>query len=225
MGAGADIYTFRHALLREAGYQELLPGERNRLHAPVRRDAGRGGRDGRRPRLPLVRRARSPECTDRVSRGWAVGRAALWLRRGPRPLRAVARAVGARGRRRGACRRRCLALTLRAAEVADLAGDHGRAAALIRDALPGAGDIHCGRCRPWERLSGACRLRGRCWCRRGCRRDASGWCRASPCDRTPLTSRRPRRPRCRRGCGSGTRARRRTPRCGRGPCTQERPPS
>ena len=31
--AGEDIYGFRHALLREAVYQELLPGERNRLHA------------------------------------------------------------------------------------------------------------------------------------------------------------------------------------------------
>ena len=31
--AGEDVYAFRHALLREAVYQELLPGERNRLHA------------------------------------------------------------------------------------------------------------------------------------------------------------------------------------------------
>ena len=31
--AGEDVYAFRHALLREAVYEELLPGERNRLHA------------------------------------------------------------------------------------------------------------------------------------------------------------------------------------------------
>jgi DNA-binding NarL/FixJ family response regulator len=30
---GADGYTFRHALLREAVYNDLLPGERTRLHA------------------------------------------------------------------------------------------------------------------------------------------------------------------------------------------------
>ncbi|MCY7342167.1 MAG: AAA family ATPase, partial [Pseudonocardia sp.] len=30
---GADAYVFRHALLREAVYRELLPGERSRLHA------------------------------------------------------------------------------------------------------------------------------------------------------------------------------------------------
>jgi DNA-binding CsgD family transcriptional regulator len=30
---GADAYSFRHALLREAIYHELLPGERTRLHA------------------------------------------------------------------------------------------------------------------------------------------------------------------------------------------------
>ena len=32
-GPGTDGYVFRHALLREAIYQELLPGERTRLHA------------------------------------------------------------------------------------------------------------------------------------------------------------------------------------------------
>ena len=32
---GADGYTFRHALLREAVYNDLLPGERTRLHAQL----------------------------------------------------------------------------------------------------------------------------------------------------------------------------------------------
>ena len=32
-GAAEDAYAFRHALLREAIYHELLPGERSRLHA------------------------------------------------------------------------------------------------------------------------------------------------------------------------------------------------
>ena len=32
---GTDGYVFRHALLREAVYADLLPGERTRLHAPM----------------------------------------------------------------------------------------------------------------------------------------------------------------------------------------------
>jgi DNA-binding CsgD family transcriptional regulator len=32
---GADAYTFRHALLREAVYSDLLPGERTRLHGQL----------------------------------------------------------------------------------------------------------------------------------------------------------------------------------------------
>jgi predicted ATPase len=32
-----ESYTFRHALIREAVYDDLLPGERTRLHTPVRR--------------------------------------------------------------------------------------------------------------------------------------------------------------------------------------------
>ena len=37
--AGDGRYSFRHALLGEAVYDDLLPGERVRLHAPVRRGA------------------------------------------------------------------------------------------------------------------------------------------------------------------------------------------
>jgi len=33
--AGPDEYTFRHALIREALYEDLLPGERTRLHARI----------------------------------------------------------------------------------------------------------------------------------------------------------------------------------------------
>ena len=39
-----DGYVFRHALLREAIYHELLPGERSRLHAQLRRAARAAGR-------------------------------------------------------------------------------------------------------------------------------------------------------------------------------------
>ncbi|MGX7829354.1 helix-turn-helix transcriptional regulator [Actinokineospora sp. 24-640] len=42
-----DLYTFRHALLREAVYHDLLPGERVRLHAAYARElAGRAGERG-----------------------------------------------------------------------------------------------------------------------------------------------------------------------------------
>jgi len=44
---GADVYAFRHALLREAVYGDLLPGERVRLHADYARFiAGEEGRRG-----------------------------------------------------------------------------------------------------------------------------------------------------------------------------------
>ncbi len=44
---GAEVYMFRHALLREAVYGDLLPGERVRLHsAYARRLAGQHGRRG-----------------------------------------------------------------------------------------------------------------------------------------------------------------------------------
>ena len=59
-------YAFRHALARDAVYEDLLPGERVRLHAAygealerarARRDGARGRRDAR---PPLVRGARPP---------------------------------------------------------------------------------------------------------------------------------------------------------------------
>ncbi|MDN5859235.1 MAG: AAA family ATPase, partial [Pseudonocardia sp.] len=47
VGPGADGYIFRHALLREAIYQELLPGERTRLHSRyAQRLTERGGESG-----------------------------------------------------------------------------------------------------------------------------------------------------------------------------------
>ena len=49
---GVERYAFRHALLQEAVYDDLLPGERTRLHCGVRPHA-RGAAPGRRrPRRP-----------------------------------------------------------------------------------------------------------------------------------------------------------------------------
>jgi len=48
-GEGREVYAFRHALLREAVYGDLLPGERVRLHsAYARRLAGQRGQRGQR---------------------------------------------------------------------------------------------------------------------------------------------------------------------------------
>ncbi|HET9083108.1 MAG TPA: AAA family ATPase [Candidatus Limnocylindrales bacterium] len=49
-GPGAEGYAFRHALMQEATYDDLLPGERRRLHrafaeAVAARDAGSGAAD------------------------------------------------------------------------------------------------------------------------------------------------------------------------------------
>lgn len=46
VGGGDDSYTFRHALLREAVYADLLPGERVRLHAAYARLIVEGGEPG-----------------------------------------------------------------------------------------------------------------------------------------------------------------------------------
>ena len=105
MPAGEDVYAFRHALLREAVYQELLPGERNRLHAAC-------GAALRAPELAAEDAAAdlayhwyaAHDLPRALAASVAAGRAAEQrsrLRGGARALRARARAVGAGGRRRG----------------------------------------------------------------------------------------------------------------------------
>ena len=145
--AGEDVYAFRHALLREAVYQELLPGERNRLHAAcgaalAAQPELAGGPDAAAADLAyhwyaahdLPRALAASVAAGRVAEqrsGFAEARAhyeralELWDRVADAEARAGLDLV---------------ALTLRAAEVANLAGDHGRAAALIRGALADVGD-------------------------------------------------------------------------------------
>ena len=56
----SDAYVFRHALLREAIYTELLPGERSRLHARYAKlFAEHGGGERRRPSSPTTRSPRT----------------------------------------------------------------------------------------------------------------------------------------------------------------------
>ena len=144
--------------MREAVYQELLPGERNRLHAAC------GAALAAQPELAGGEEAAAAD----LAHHWY---AAHDL---PRALVASVAAGGVAEQRLGFAEARAhyeralelwdrvpdvevragldlVALTLRAAEVANLAGDHGRAAALIRSVMadavdaPDAGLL-------WERL-------------------------------------------------------------------------
>ena len=156
--AGADVYAFRHALLREAVYQELLPGERNRLHAAcgAALAASRSwpAERTRPPPISPITGTRPTICRARWPRR---SRPAGWPS-SARASRRPARTTSARSSCGSAWRTPrpapgldLVALTLRAAEVANLAGDHGRAAALIRGALAEAGEP-TGAGLLWERL-------------------------------------------------------------------------
>ena len=57
VAAGLDGYAFRHALLAEAVYQDLLPGERTRLHATYARALAGGEAEG--TAAELARHARA----------------------------------------------------------------------------------------------------------------------------------------------------------------------
>ena len=98
-----DGLAFVHELVREAAYDELLPGERRRLHGRLaealaqvphrRRDAGRPGAGRGRPPLPGRRPVgRGPPA---LGGGGAGGAALLRLRRGPRAAAAGRHGLGA----------------------------------------------------------------------------------------------------------------------------------
>lgn len=144
-----NAYTFRHALMREVVYDELLPGERSRFHAAYGRaiaadptlapgsaeatlayhwyEAGDPGRA-----LPAT--VAAAVAAERLY-GFAESRRhyeraiELWDR--------VADAPAAAGLDR-------LALYERAADTANLAGDHRRAVGLARAAIAEAGAVRAG---------------------------------------------------------------------------------
>ena len=91
-----DVYAFRHALLREVVYADLMPGERSRVHAALAQVAGGAPRAGRR---------RGRDGGGGAGASLAVrpsaGRGARGLRRG----RAVRPSGSARSRRRSASTR------------------------------------------------------------------------------------------------------------------------
>jgi DNA-binding CsgD family transcriptional regulator len=139
---GRGGYVFRHELLREVAYEELLPGERSRLHAAY------GAVLGAHPELSGA----GDSVAGDLARHWF---AAHDL---PRALSASVRAGGVAQARSGFAEAQLhyeralelwdqvsdaheragltrVELIRRGAEVANLAGEHGRAAALIRQAI------------------------------------------------------------------------------------------
>ena len=101
---GPDGYRFRHALLREAVYGDLMPGERTRLHARLASLLARRARRRRRARAPQHGQPRHPRRVRRLGPGRRRGRAPRRPRRGAPPLRPGPGAVGCGWRRRSGSR-------------------------------------------------------------------------------------------------------------------------
>jgi DNA-binding CsgD family transcriptional regulator len=138
---GQDGYTFRHALLHEAVYEDLLPGERVRLHAAYAVAIAESAAAGR----PLASAAelahharRSNDLAGALVAGIAAADEAERLRAPAQAWRhleevlplwsAVPDATAATGTT-------LLELTLRASELAVVSGDPGRSALLARAAV------------------------------------------------------------------------------------------
>ena len=139
--AGDGRYSFRHALLGEAVYDDLLPGERVRLHAQYA-EALREGR-GRGTAAELARHARLADDLDTALDGQHPGRrrgdGGRRPRRGGAPLPAGARAARRPAPRRASVDVDLSKLVVSAAEALTASGDPQRAAALLaRAARPAA---------------------------------------------------------------------------------------
>ncbi|HET6870781.1 MAG TPA: AAA family ATPase, partial [Solirubrobacteraceae bacterium] len=146
---GRGGYVFRHELLREVAYEELLAGERSRLHAvygavlsahPELSDAGDSvAGDLARHWFAAHDLARALSASVQAGRvaqsrsGFA--EAQLHYERALELWDQVADARERAGLTR-------IELIRRGAEVANLAGEHGRAAALIRQAINRPGSEH-----------------------------------------------------------------------------------
>jgi DNA-binding CsgD family transcriptional regulator/tetratricopeptide (TPR) repeat protein len=140
---GGDGYLFRHALLAEAVYGELLPGERVRLHTALAGALEAGLETGEAPASRAARLAyhwaaagdhpraltASLEAATAAEGVYAFAEAQLQLER----VLALWDRVADAEARAGADR---VALLARCAEAAYAAGDAGRAAELLRQALP-----------------------------------------------------------------------------------------
>jgi DNA-binding NarL/FixJ family response regulator len=146
---GGDGYVFRHALVAEAVYGELLPGERVRLHTALAGalEAGLGAGDA-----PATRAARiahhwsaagdqpralsaSVEAAAEAERVYTLAEAQLQLER----VLALWERVPDAEERAGAD---LVAVLSRCAEAAYTAGDNTRAVQLLRRALPLVDEAH-----------------------------------------------------------------------------------
>ena len=136
---GADRYAFRHALLQEAVYGDLLPGERVRLHATYARLLAEPGRATAATAADLARHAMAAHDLPAALAGWirAADEAVAVLA----PAEALAHyeqalqlwpAVDAAARPPDAD---LPGLTLRAAAAAGSAGEHDRAVAFAAEAV------------------------------------------------------------------------------------------
>jgi DNA-binding CsgD family transcriptional regulator len=139
-GAG---YVFRHALVAEAVYGELLPGERVRLHVALAGALEAGLGEGDAPATRAVRLAHhwsaagdeppaltaSNEAAAAAEQGYAFAEAQLQLERVLRLWDRVPEAETRAGTDRVSVLSRC-------AEAAAAAGELARAAELVRQALP-----------------------------------------------------------------------------------------
>jgi DNA-binding CsgD family transcriptional regulator/tetratricopeptide (TPR) repeat protein len=140
---GGDGYVFRHALLAEAVYGELLPGERVRLHTALAGALEAGLEAGDAPATRAARLAyhwaavgdqpralsASIQAAAAAERVYAFAEAQLQLER----VLALWDRVPDAQQRAGMDR---VALLSRCAEAAYAAGHPGRAAQLVRQALP-----------------------------------------------------------------------------------------
>ena len=140
--SGSDAYAFRHALLREAVYADVLPGERARLHAAIARaladtrDLVTGGDAVAAAELAHHWRA-AHELDEALAASVVAGRSAARIAAFPEAQRHFEYALDVWDHVDGAEARAGMDridLTRCAADAANLAADRERAIALARDA-------------------------------------------------------------------------------------------
>jgi ATP/maltotriose-dependent transcriptional regulator MalT len=129
-----DAYVFRHALLREAAYAELLPGERHRVHAAYGAALTSDGAPGELARHWHAAAEVEPALAASVAAAAEAERRHGYAEASAHYARALEVWARVDGPATAAGMSR-VALLRRAAEATNLAGESNRAAALIRSAL------------------------------------------------------------------------------------------